>query len=183
MIRHGVIPASRGGKVKTLLQTVAIGLYLLPLPDWLATVAAWVMGAAVVLTVVTGVDYVAPGAAAAPGRADAVVIAPGTPAADGAGTAAGHAEQVLDALVAAGATVAVAESLTGGLLTAALTEPAGASNGGPRRPGGLRDRPQGDAGRRTGAAAGRRRGRSARTSPARWRPAPGTASAPRTGWA
>ena len=36
--------------------------------------------------------------------------------------------QVLDALVAAGATVAVAESLTGGLLTAALTEPAGASN-------------------------------------------------------
>lgn len=34
---------------------------------------------------------------------------------------------VLDALVAAGATVAVAESLTGGLLTAALTEPAGAS--------------------------------------------------------
>ena len=35
---------------------------------------------------------------------------------------------MLDALVAAGATVAVAESLTGGLLTAALTEPAGASN-------------------------------------------------------
>jgi nicotinamide-nucleotide amidase len=34
---------------------------------------------------------------------------------------------VLAALVAAGATVAVAESLTGGLLTAALTEPAGAS--------------------------------------------------------
>lgn len=36
-------------------------------------------------------------------------------------------EAVLAALVAAGATVAVAESLTGGLLTAALTEPAGAS--------------------------------------------------------
>jgi nicotinamide-nucleotide amidase len=36
-------------------------------------------------------------------------------------------EDVLAALVAAGATVAVAESLTGGLLTAALTEPAGAS--------------------------------------------------------
>lgn len=34
---------------------------------------------------------------------------------------------VLAALVAQGATVAVAESLTGGLLTAALTEPAGAS--------------------------------------------------------
>jgi nicotinamide-nucleotide amidase len=36
-------------------------------------------------------------------------------------------EQVLAALVAAGATVAVAESLTGGLVTAALTEPPGAS--------------------------------------------------------
>ena len=58
VIRHGVIPASRGGKYKTFLQTVAIGLYLLPLTDWLATVAAWVMGAALVLTVVTGVDYV-----------------------------------------------------------------------------------------------------------------------------
>ena len=58
VIRHGVIPASRGGKYKTFLQTIAIGLYLLPLQDTLATVAAWVMGAAVVLTVVTGADYV-----------------------------------------------------------------------------------------------------------------------------
>ena len=59
VIRHGVIPASRGGKYKTFLQTVAIGLYLLPLPDWLGAVAAVVMGAALVLTVATGVDYVA----------------------------------------------------------------------------------------------------------------------------
>jgi CDP-diacylglycerol--glycerol-3-phosphate 3-phosphatidyltransferase len=59
VIRHGVIPASRGGKYKTFLQSVAIGLYLLPLRDALATTAAWVMGAALVLTVVTGVDYVA----------------------------------------------------------------------------------------------------------------------------
>jgi CDP-diacylglycerol---glycerol-3-phosphate 3-phosphatidyltransferase len=59
VIRHGVIPASRGGKYKTFLQSVAIGLYLLPLQDWLATAAAWVMGAALVLTVATGVDYVA----------------------------------------------------------------------------------------------------------------------------
>jgi CDP-diacylglycerol--glycerol-3-phosphate 3-phosphatidyltransferase len=58
VIRHGVIPASRGGKYKTFLQTVAIGLYLLPLPDWLGVVAAVVMGAALVLTVATGVDYV-----------------------------------------------------------------------------------------------------------------------------
>ena len=59
VIRHGVIPASRGGKLKTLLQGVAIGLYVLPLEGWLATGAAVVMGAAVVVTVVTGVDYVA----------------------------------------------------------------------------------------------------------------------------
>jgi CDP-diacylglycerol--glycerol-3-phosphate 3-phosphatidyltransferase len=58
VIRHGVIPASRGGKLKTLVQIVAIGLYILPLPAWLDVVAVITMGAAVVLTVVTGVDYV-----------------------------------------------------------------------------------------------------------------------------
>ena len=61
VLRHGVIPASRGGKLKTLVQGVAIGLFVLPLsawPDpWLTT--AWViMWAAIVLTVLTGVDYV-----------------------------------------------------------------------------------------------------------------------------
>jgi len=59
VIRHGVIPASRGGKVKTVLQSVAILLYLLPLSGVLASGRAWVMGAAVVVTVVTGLDYVA----------------------------------------------------------------------------------------------------------------------------
>ena len=59
VIRHGVIPASRGGKLKAFVQAVAIGLYLFPLSGWLATGRAWVMGLAVVVTVVTGVDYVA----------------------------------------------------------------------------------------------------------------------------
>lgn len=58
VIRHGVIPASRGGKAKTLVQIVAIGLYLLPLPANLELIAVVAMYAAVVLTVVTGVDYV-----------------------------------------------------------------------------------------------------------------------------
>ena len=58
VIRHGVIPASRGGKVKTMLQTVAIGLYLLPLSGWLHVVAEIVMLAAVVLALITGIDYV-----------------------------------------------------------------------------------------------------------------------------
>ncbi|HKN99675.1 MAG TPA: CDP-diacylglycerol--glycerol-3-phosphate 3-phosphatidyltransferase [Pseudonocardiaceae bacterium] len=58
VIRYGVIPASRGGKAKTLLQVVAIGLYLLPLPDSFDVVRWVFLGAAVALTVVTGVDYV-----------------------------------------------------------------------------------------------------------------------------
>jgi CDP-diacylglycerol--glycerol-3-phosphate 3-phosphatidyltransferase len=57
VIRRGVIPASRGGKVKTLLQVVAIGLYILPGPLRLAR--ELVMVAALVVTVATGGDYVA----------------------------------------------------------------------------------------------------------------------------
>ena len=40
------------------LQALAIGLYILPLTGSLATARWWVMAAAVVLTVVTGLDYV-----------------------------------------------------------------------------------------------------------------------------
>lgn len=65
VLRHGVIPASRGGKAKTAAQTLAIGLFLLPLPMLLPSVAPlmlvvqWVaLVVALVLTVVTGVDYV-----------------------------------------------------------------------------------------------------------------------------
>ncbi|WBB70339.1 CDP-diacylglycerol--glycerol-3-phosphate 3-phosphatidyltransferase [Micromonospora sp. WMMD812] len=59
VIRHGVIAASRGGKIKTALQILAIAWYLWPMPDALAPVGPWIMGAAVVVTVVTGFDYVA----------------------------------------------------------------------------------------------------------------------------
>ncbi len=58
VIRHGVMPASRGGKLKTLLQAVAIVLYVLPFTGVLATARTAVMVAAVVVTLVTGVDYV-----------------------------------------------------------------------------------------------------------------------------
>ncbi|MET7293706.1 CDP-diacylglycerol--glycerol-3-phosphate 3-phosphatidyltransferase [Streptomyces griseoloalbus] len=58
VIRYGVIPASRGGKLKTLIQGVAVGMYVLALTGWLATLRWWVMAAAVVLTVLTGLDYV-----------------------------------------------------------------------------------------------------------------------------
>ncbi len=59
VIKRGVIAASQGGKLKTLLQIIAICLYLLPAslsPP--ALVREVVMAAAVVVTLVTGVDYV-----------------------------------------------------------------------------------------------------------------------------
>jgi CDP-diacylglycerol--glycerol-3-phosphate 3-phosphatidyltransferase len=58
VLRHGVIPASPGGKLKTMLQSIGIGWLLLPLPDALAQVGLWVLYVATVVTVVTGVDYV-----------------------------------------------------------------------------------------------------------------------------
>ncbi|MBO3084376.1 CDP-diacylglycerol--glycerol-3-phosphate 3-phosphatidyltransferase [Cellulomonas fengjieae] len=66
LLRYVVLPASRGGKLKTVLQSVAIGLYLLPLdvlPQFVEVVAAVVMAAAVVVTVVTGLDYARAGLA------------------------------------------------------------------------------------------------------------------------
>lgn len=59
VLKHGVIPASRGGKLKTIFQMAGIILFLLPTagtPLWV--VSNVVMGAAVLLTVLTGLDYV-----------------------------------------------------------------------------------------------------------------------------
>lgn len=56
VIRHGVIPASRGGKIKTVLQIVAVGLYILPVS--IEPARAVVMTITVVVTLVTGGDYV-----------------------------------------------------------------------------------------------------------------------------
>lgn len=57
VIRHGVMAASRGGKLKTALQIVAITLYLLPLASGAVIVAQVVMAVAVIVTLLTGVDY------------------------------------------------------------------------------------------------------------------------------
>ncbi|WP_018655121.1 CDP-diacylglycerol--glycerol-3-phosphate 3-phosphatidyltransferase [Actinomadura flavalba] len=56
VIRYGVIPASKGGKLKTMLQVLAIAAMLLPGP--LDPVRWTLMAAAVVVTTVTGLDYV-----------------------------------------------------------------------------------------------------------------------------
>jgi CDP-diacylglycerol--glycerol-3-phosphate 3-phosphatidyltransferase len=57
VIRRGVIAASRGGKLKTLLQVIAISLYVLP--GHVAQGRQAVMAATVIVTVITGGDYVA----------------------------------------------------------------------------------------------------------------------------
>ena len=61
VIRYGVIAANMGGKIKTVLQAVVIGLYLLPLTHtvgWLHAVAWALMLLTVAVTVVTGVEYI-----------------------------------------------------------------------------------------------------------------------------
>ena len=69
LIHEGVVmPAGRGGKLKTLVQTLALGLLIMPLKmldggwDLIGDVGWWLgivaMGLAVLLTVGTGLDYV-----------------------------------------------------------------------------------------------------------------------------
>jgi CDP-diacylglycerol--glycerol-3-phosphate 3-phosphatidyltransferase len=61
VLSKSVIPASRGGKLKTVVQSVAIALYLVPLStvvgEWMLVVNAIVMAIALALTVLTGLDY------------------------------------------------------------------------------------------------------------------------------
>ena len=69
LVRRGVVlPAGQGGKLKTVVQTVALGMLVVPLRlftgawepigEALWWVAITLMGIAVLLTVVTGLDYV-----------------------------------------------------------------------------------------------------------------------------
>jgi CDP-diacylglycerol--glycerol-3-phosphate 3-phosphatidyltransferase len=63
--KYGVMPASQGGRIKTTLQAIAIGGYLLPFEIWDNTfgdVMRWAthvaMAAALAITLVTAVQYV-----------------------------------------------------------------------------------------------------------------------------
>ena len=58
VINKGVIPASRGGKLKTIMQIIAISFYLLPLPETISLLAEVLMYVAVILTLATAVDYI-----------------------------------------------------------------------------------------------------------------------------
>lgn len=61
VLRDRVIPASRGGKLKTVLQAVAITFFLTPLWVWLGDWVHWLNGAlmtaAVLATLISGIDY------------------------------------------------------------------------------------------------------------------------------
>lgn len=57
LLRHGLLPANRGGKLKCLAQNVAVALYLLPLAGAWAGLREPVLLLAVAFTLVTGVHY------------------------------------------------------------------------------------------------------------------------------
>jgi CDP-diacylglycerol--glycerol-3-phosphate 3-phosphatidyltransferase len=63
--KYGVMPASRGGKIKTTLQALALGGYLLPFEIWdnpPSDVLRWIthilMAGALAITLSTGLEYV-----------------------------------------------------------------------------------------------------------------------------
>jgi CDP-diacylglycerol--glycerol-3-phosphate 3-phosphatidyltransferase len=57
VIKKGVIPASKGAKVKTFFQSFGVGFYILPLPSYLNLPRDIFMAVAIYLTISTGVTY------------------------------------------------------------------------------------------------------------------------------
>lgn len=58
MLKKGlVVPASRGGKLKTALQSLAVCLAIMPIGGPFRYIVGTVMGAAVIVTVWTGIQY------------------------------------------------------------------------------------------------------------------------------
>jgi CDP-diacylglycerol--glycerol-3-phosphate 3-phosphatidyltransferase len=57
VIKREIISASKGGKLKTLIQNFAVGFYILPLPSSLYLPRDLLLGAALILTITTGLEY------------------------------------------------------------------------------------------------------------------------------
>jgi len=57
VIKREVISASKGGKIKALIQNFAVGFYILPLPDYLSMPRDILLGVAITITIWTGAQY------------------------------------------------------------------------------------------------------------------------------
>ncbi|CAB4532977.1 unannotated protein [freshwater metagenome] len=58
VIKDGVIPASKGGKIKTLTQNFGVGFFMLPFPWWLEWFRIGFISVAIILTITTAYDYI-----------------------------------------------------------------------------------------------------------------------------
>jgi CDP-diacylglycerol--glycerol-3-phosphate 3-phosphatidyltransferase len=58
VIKGGVIPASKGGKLKTLMQNFGVGFFMLPFPWWLEWFRVAFISIAIILTITTAYDYI-----------------------------------------------------------------------------------------------------------------------------
>ncbi len=58
VIKGGVIPASKGGKLKTVTQNFGVGFFMLPFPEWLEWFRVAFISIAIILTVTTAYDYI-----------------------------------------------------------------------------------------------------------------------------
>ena len=58
VIKRGIIAASKGGKIKSLLQNFSVGFYMLPLPEYLYAPRDILLGVAIILTVTSGYQYI-----------------------------------------------------------------------------------------------------------------------------
>jgi CDP-diacylglycerol--glycerol-3-phosphate 3-phosphatidyltransferase len=58
VIKGGVIPANRGGKIKSAFQSFGVGFFMLPLPESLYWFRDGIISVAIALTIVTGFNYV-----------------------------------------------------------------------------------------------------------------------------
>ena len=57
VIKNGVIPTSKGGKIKTLMQNFGVGFFILPLPAWLDWFKYGFISVAIILTITSAYDY------------------------------------------------------------------------------------------------------------------------------
>lgn len=56
-VKRRVIPADRGGKLKTVIQDLGVGAMLMPVSGWWLIFSDFIMGLALIVTLATGVIF------------------------------------------------------------------------------------------------------------------------------